>query len=119
MIKPKEQGWLGFQDSCLFNQALLARQAWRLLQAPESLCARVLQPKYYPGSNILSAVSTPNMSYTWRSILYGRELVKAGVRWGIANGQNVRNWQDIWIVREPTAGLISHMGRCRHKLMGL
>jgi hypothetical protein len=38
---------MGFQDMRLFNQALLSRQAWRLIQFPDSLCAQLLKAKYY------------------------------------------------------------------------
>ena len=35
-------------DLHLFNLAMLAWQGWRLLTNPESLCAQVLRPKYFP-----------------------------------------------------------------------
>lgn len=43
----KEEGGLGFRDLHSFNMAMLARQVCRLIQALDSLCARVLRAKYY------------------------------------------------------------------------
>jgi hypothetical protein len=48
MLRPKDYGGMGFRDMRLFNQALLARQAWRLIQYPDTLCAQLLKAKYYP-----------------------------------------------------------------------
>lgn len=75
-MKPKEEGGLGFRDIHHFNLAMLAKQGWRLLQHPESLCLKVLKAKYYPNSLVLEARQRSGMPYTWLSILHGIELVK-------------------------------------------
>jgi hypothetical protein len=48
MTRAKSPGGIGFRDLRVFNQALLARQAWRLIQFPDSLCAQVLKAKTTP-----------------------------------------------------------------------
>jgi len=47
LCKWNEKGGLGYRDLHLFNLAMLARQAWRLLQNPDSLCAKLLIARYY------------------------------------------------------------------------
>ena len=59
------QGGLGFRDYRIFIQALLARQAWRLITKPNSLCARVLKSKYYPNGELEDTVFTGNASPSW------------------------------------------------------
>ena len=56
--KSQGDGGLGFRDFKLFNQALLARQAWRLIDRPESLCARVLEAKYFPNGHLMDTAVT-------------------------------------------------------------
>ena len=48
ILAHRMKGGLGFKDFRLFNQALLARQAWRLMINPHSLCVQVLKARYYP-----------------------------------------------------------------------
>ena len=55
MIKPKSRGGLGFSDIELFNLALLERQAWRILNEPNSLSARILKAVYYLDVDFLDA----------------------------------------------------------------
>jgi hypothetical protein len=78
---------------------LLARQGWRLLQAPDSLCARVLSAKYFPDGNVLAAKVVPRMSYVWRSILKGVQLLKEGLIWRVGDGTHINIWRDPWLPR--------------------
>jgi hypothetical protein len=48
----KENGGMEYKELESFNMALLDKQGWRLLQNPNSMVARVLKEKYYPGGTI-------------------------------------------------------------------
>jgi hypothetical protein len=105
MTKSKSDGGMGFRDLHMFNLAMLARQSWRLLQNPDSLCCVVLKALYFPESSILEAASRPGMSYTWRSILRGLNLLKEGVVWRVGSGEHIDVWKDPWIPRGITRRL--------------
>ena len=97
LCKRKDEGGLGFRDFVLFNQAMLGKQAWRLIENPSSLVAKVLSSRYFPNSNFLEAELGNYPSYSWRSILWGREVVQAGCITRIGDGKNTKILGDNWL----------------------
>ena len=100
MIKPKKWGGLGFRDIELFNLALLARQAWRILNDPASLSARILRAVYYPGSEFLEASLGAAPSQVWRAILEGKEVLHQGIIRRIGTGESTNIWSMNWLPKD-------------------
>jgi hypothetical protein len=116
MSAPKRRGGMGFRNFSAFNQALLAKQAWRILTNPTSLCSRVLAARYFKKKGILTAECPKSASFTFRSILHGRDLLKEGTIWRIGNGSKVKVWEDNWI---PRSGLKRPLGHKPHTEVSL
>jgi hypothetical protein len=100
MTKPKHLGGLGFRDIELFNLALLAKQAWRLLQEPSSLSARILKAVYFPDGEFLEAELGSSPSKIWRAILDGREVLQQGLIKRIGTGEETNIWDTNWVPRD-------------------
>lgn len=94
----KEEGGLGFHDIAKFNQALLAKQAWRVWKHTDSLVARVLKSRYFRNSEFLSCGMGTRPSYAWRSLMHGKDLLKQGLVSSIGPGTETRVWAYNWII---------------------
>jgi hypothetical protein len=90
---------MGFWDMRKFNQALLARQAWQLIQFLDSLYATLLRAKYYPNEELVDTIFPSNASPTWRSIEYGLKLLKQRIVWRVGSGAKIQIWHDAWLPR--------------------
>lgn len=99
VIMPKYMGGPGFRDFEIFNLALLARQAWRILENPDSLSARILKAVYFPNDDFLAADLGSHPSQIWRSILEGRDTLKVGLIRRIGTGATTHIWNMNWISR--------------------
>jgi hypothetical protein len=95
---PKNEGGMGFSDFQLFNQVMLAKQGWRLIMKPDSLCAKVLKGKYFHDTYFMDAKRKRNALHTWNTILYGRVALKKGLIKRVGDGSSINVWEDPWIL---------------------
>lgn len=107
MCKPKCQGGLGFRDLELFNKTLLAKQGWRIMNDPNYMLSWVLKGQYFRDGTFMTAKTGENPSFIWRSLMWGRNLLKEGVQWRIGNGESVRIYEDNWIPNHPNLKILS------------
>ena len=67
---------MGFKEIEKFNEALLAKQVWRMLNNQDSPYYRVFKARFFPDFSILKAQESKCGSYAWKSILSATEVVK-------------------------------------------
>ena len=89
-VQTKKPKGYGFKDLSLFNDALLAKQAWRLLHDEPSLFYRVFKLKLFLDCSIMQAKVPSIASYAWKSIICGREVIRKGAQWRVGDGHSVR-----------------------------
>ncbi|KAL0366933.1 UNVERIFIED_CONTAM: hypothetical protein Sradi_3583400 [Sesamum radiatum] len=106
MCSSKLDGGLGFRNLEAFNLVLLAKQLWRLLTGPGCLVSKVLKAKYFPRHHLFEAQVGVRPSFTWRSIIAARDLLRSSCRWRISLGHLVDVWKDPLIPRRLFASLL-------------
>ena len=106
LCKPKSERGMGFKDLGKFNDAMLAKQVWRLLKDQNPLFFRVFKAKYFPRGSIFEA-QVAGGSYAWQSILKVRRVISKGMRWRIGDGKSTSIYNDNWLPGRGSAKVVS------------
>ena len=91
---------MGFRELRKFNDDLLGKQVWRLLNDTNSLLYRVFKAKFFPCCSILEANSRMKGSYAWQSILEAHDVIKNGSVWRVGNGKTIKIWKQRWLLED-------------------
>ncbi|XP_074376896.1 putative mitochondrial protein AtMg00310 [Apium graveolens] len=93
----KAAGGMGFRDLRDFNLAMLGKQGWRFLSNPDSMVSKLFKARFYPKGNFLTAATSNNPSYVWRSICEAKPLLISGVRWLVGSGESISIKNQPWL----------------------
>ena len=98
---------MGFKEIEKFNDALLAKQVWRLINNPSSLCYWVFKVRFFPDCSILESRESFVGSYAWKSLLSPRDVIWKGMIWCVGNGDSMRRKGDRWLPNQACCFVIS------------
>lgn len=103
----KSKGGLGFQSLAEFNQALPAKQCWRIIKNPSSLLAHVFKAKYFPLGDLFLARQCNHPSHVWHGLLWVMELLRLGCVWRIDDGHSLKFFSDKWLNKPHSFSLFN------------
>ena len=100
---------MGFKEIEKFNDVLLSKHVWCMINNPDSLCYRVFKARFFSEGSILDAKESSIESYAWNSILGARDVIRKGMVWRIGNGQSVRLKEDRWLPKQCNKAIFPHL----------
>lgn len=109
LCKSKEEGGLGLRRSKDMNKAMLTKLAWRLLHEEDTTWSRLLRSKYAVSiDGPIEFRNRQRSSLVWQGLVWCSEVLRAGLRWRVSNGERVLFWSDNWLQHTPLLQLCLH-----------
>ncbi|XP_026458886.1 uncharacterized protein LOC113359477 [Papaver somniferum] len=94
---PKRWGGLGFKNLKIFNEAMITKLAWRLINEKDKKWVAILEANYFRNENILHEDISDKGTVIWKSISKGIGWIKKYHTWLIGDGKSVYAFRDNWI----------------------
>ncbi|KAF7821098.1 reverse transcriptase [Senna tora] len=94
--KPKWDGGLDIRDLSYFNQALLAKHTWRMIEKPYSLYSQWFLNKYSSPHGDLNFKKTTQESIYWKGIVKNKDVVLRNLKWIVGFGNTITMDSKFW-----------------------
>ncbi|XP_023752887.1 uncharacterized protein LOC111901263 [Lactuca sativa] len=96
ICRPKAYGGLGVKNLRKWNDALLAKHVWNVINNKNSLWVRWMKTNYISDRNFWDILQKKIMSWTWKRFLEVRKIVRPHIVSCVGNGMNNSLWHDWW-----------------------
>ncbi|XP_074306467.1 uncharacterized protein LOC141641714 [Silene latifolia] len=109
LSRPVGEGGLGLRNISCFNQALLAKSAWRILCDPGSLISMVIGPKLgiLDDNLFQNRWKAPNASsWALKSLVWGSDLIFNNIAWSIGSSSRLNAWKSEEVTKKILATYI-------------
>ena len=101
VMKPKGLGGLGIFQVKARNAAILAKLCWRMASSPNCPWAQMLISKYLTTVRLREGRRRLPTSRIWAASKEGGINFNKGLKWMIANGEDVGLCEDFWLPFRP------------------
>ena len=86
-----------------FNEAFLAKQAWRLMEEKGSLLQRTLKACYYSHTHISLTLIGVMVQVLHGGVYWGaKSLLLEGLQWRVGNDKFLCVWDNVWVQCDST-----------------
>lgn len=96
VCSPKENGGLGLKDLRRWNDVLLSKHVWNIVNNKKSLWVKWVYKFYLKERNFWDIQVKKNFCWTWKRILIARNIVRPHIVSCIGSGENTSLWHDWW-----------------------
>lgn len=83
---PKSEGGLGMRDLVQVNNAMLAKNIWKVTSGDEALWVQVLRAKYHPSSTFWLTGRRTDCTRLWKGMLHIRSVMLNFSKWMLGDG---------------------------------
>ncbi|XP_026398808.1 uncharacterized protein LOC113294636 [Papaver somniferum] len=94
---PKRLKGLGFKNLRYFNEALLAKLAWRMIHERDAKWVQMLQARFCKHGDPLYGEIKRKGTWIWNGIQRGLQWIKRFHVWEVGDTSKINKWQSNWL----------------------
>ncbi|GKD03414.1 hypothetical protein Tco_1178388 [Tanacetum coccineum] len=109
VCRPKDQGGLGIKPLGEWNEVLLMKNIWKIVEQKQTLWVQWVNRVKLKGRSVWDIDIDVNDSWGWKKLMELRSKIKPHVFYNIGNGKTTSEWYDRWNLYGLLSNIITRM----------